>query len=160
MFSKALAVLTLVLSVNAHAIFAPPLGVTGTPARSDVQRPSTAKPCGKINPASTIDTSTPVVANADGTFTVTATDFNAGADGSRAVKTATVDATGSGTSFTGAATVNTNGNPKPSSVGSDQVTLALPAGTTCSGGASGNLCLVSLTTTAGFGSCVVVQQGA
>ena len=47
----------------------PALGVKGTPKRSDVQRPSTAKPCGTINPATTIDTSTAVAAGADGSVT-------------------------------------------------------------------------------------------
>ena len=36
--------------------------------------------------------------------------------------------------------------------------MQLPAGTTCTGGASKNLCLVSFTTAGGFGNCVVVQQ--
>jgi hypothetical protein len=48
----------------------------------------------------------------------------------------------------------------PTGNGNDQVSASLPAGTTCTGGASGDLCLVSFATTAGFGNCVVVQQGA
>jgi len=36
----------------------------------------------------------------------------------------------------------------------------MPAGMNCTGGASGNLCLASFKTTAGFGNCVVVSQGA
>ncbi len=63
--------------VHAHVALAPALGVAGTPQRSDVQRPSKAKPCGTINIASTLDTSTAVTAAADGSFTVTATNFNA-----------------------------------------------------------------------------------
>lgn len=39
------------------------------------------------------------------------------------------------------------------------MTAALPAGTTCTGGATGNKCLVSFKTAGGFGNCVVVQQG-
>lgn len=69
--------LAISVQVNAHAAIAPALGVDGTPVRADVQRPSTASPCGTVNVASTLDTSTPVQAAADGTFTATATDFNA-----------------------------------------------------------------------------------
>lgn len=158
-FASAAVLLAISAQVNAHAAIAPALGVSGTPARSDVQRPSTAKPCGTIDVASTIDTSTPIQAAADGTFTATVTDFNAGADGSRSVS-GTVDATGAGTSFAGTVTVSKNGDAAPTTVGSDQITAALPAGTTCTGGTAGNLCLVSFKTTAGFGNCVVVAQGA
>ncbi|GAW08656.1 gas1-like protein [Lentinula edodes] len=59
-----------------------------------------------------------------------------------------------------AVTVSQNGDAAPTTVGSDQIVAALPAGTTCSGGTAGNLCLVQFTTTAGFGNCVVVAQGA
>jgi len=163
MFSKVFATISVLLAVSSqvhgHAIIAPPLGVTGTPARSDVQRPSTASPCGTINVASTLDTSTPVQAAADGTFTTTATDFNAGADGSTSVS-AKVDPTAQGTTFTTPVTVSANGIAAPTTVGSAQIVAALPAGTTCSGGTAGNLCLVQFTTTAGFGNCVVVAQGA
>jgi hypothetical protein len=48
----------------------PALGVKGTPKRSDVQRPSTAKPCGKIDIASNLDASTAIAAAADGTVTM------------------------------------------------------------------------------------------
>ncbi|KAH7869308.1 uncharacterized protein C8R40DRAFT_1131130 [Lentinula edodes] len=163
MFSKVFASLSVLLAisvqVNAHAAIAPALGVDGTPVRADVQRPSTASPCGTVNVASTLDTSTPVQAAADGTFTATATDFNAGADGSRSV-TAKVDPTAQGKTFSTAVTVSQNGDAAPTTVGSDQIVAALPAGTTCSGGTAGNLCLVQFTTTAGFGNCVVVAQGA
>ncbi|KAJ7734822.1 hypothetical protein B0H16DRAFT_1676759 [Mycena metata] len=150
--------LALAAQTSAHAIPSPALGVKGTPARSDVQRPSTAKPCGSIDPATTIDTSTAIPAAADGTVTMTVTDFNAGADGSRSVAVQ-VDASGKGTSFV-AGTVSKNGNAAPTTVGSDQVTFTLPAGTKCVGGKAGNLCLVSVKTTAGFGACTVVSQGA
>ena len=36
----------------------------------------------------------------------------------------------------------------------------MPAGTTCSGGATGDKCLVSFKTAGNFGNCVVVQQAA
>jgi hypothetical protein len=81
MFSKTLTALTflcaLTLQVNAHSGITPALGVSGTFARGNVQRPSTASPCGNINVAQNIDTSTPVVAAANGQFTATVTNFNA-----------------------------------------------------------------------------------
>ena len=109
--------LSLSLQAHAHAAIAPALDVQGTPARSDVQRPSTAKPCGNAA-LSGIDTSTAVTAAANGSFTATITNFNAyascltypwlsanlsgsvrrGRDGSTQV-TAQVDATGTGESF-------------------------------------------------------------
>lgn len=82
MFSKLLTSSALVLAVSlqahAHAAVAPALGVSGTPVRADVQRPSTAQPCGTgVNIASDIDSSTAVTAAADGSFDATAIDFNA-----------------------------------------------------------------------------------
>jgi len=63
------------VEVSAHAAINPALGVKATAARNDVQRPSTAKPCG--NAALTaIDTSTAVKASADGSFTVDIENFN------------------------------------------------------------------------------------
>ncbi|KAJ7798204.1 hypothetical protein B0H14DRAFT_42979 [Mycena olivaceomarginata] len=150
--------LALAAQTSAHAIPSPALGVKGAPARSDVQRPSTAKPCGNIDPATTLDTSTATPVAADGSVTLDVTNFNAGADGSTSVAVS-VDATGKGTSFV-AGTVTTNGNPAPKAVETDKVTFTLPAGTKCTGGAAGNLCLVSVKTTAGFGACTVVSQGA
>ena len=44
-------------------------------------------------------------------------------------------------------------------MGSQPLTVSLPAGTKCTGGNTGNLCLVSFTTAGRFGNCVVVQQG-
>lgn len=80
MFSKIFAFTAVILAfsaqVHAHAAVAPALGVSGTPTRNDVQNPSTASPCGKIDIASALATSTPVVAAANGTFTVTAIDYN------------------------------------------------------------------------------------
>jgi len=153
-------VLALGLQVNAHAGVTPALGVTGTFARSNVQRPSTAKPCG--NAALTaIDTSTPVNAAADGTMTMTIKNFDGGKDGSRAIKSLTIDSTGTGKSFKAAAAsaVTKNGDAAPPSAGSQQITVKMPAGTKCTGGKSGNLCLMSMTTDGGFGNCVVVKQG-
>ncbi|TCD63495.1 hypothetical protein EIP91_005354 [Steccherinum ochraceum] len=153
LFSTSALVFGLALQAQAHTIISPALGVTGTPARSDVQRPSTASPCGNENIAQEIGGSTAVTAAADGTFTVTAQNFNAGQDGSRQV-TAQVDATGTGKSFV-AAKVTKNGDLAPTDVGTQQITAQLPANTKCA--ASG--CLVAFKTAGGFGNCVVVKQG-
>jgi hypothetical protein len=163
MFSKSfiapLFLLALSSSVNAHAAIAPALGVKGNPVRGDVQRPSATAPCGTINIAQNIDTSTAVQANANGSFSPSITNFNPGADGSRSIKTVQVDATGTGKSFVAAQMV-VNGDPNPTSDTTEQLTVQLPAGTKCSGGANKDLCLASFTTTSGFGNCVVVSQGA
>jgi hypothetical protein len=80
MFSKSLIapifLLALTSSVNAHAGVSPALGVKGNLARSDVQRPSQAKPCGNIDIAQNLDTSTAVNANGNGSFAASITDFN------------------------------------------------------------------------------------
>jgi hypothetical protein len=151
--------IALSLQAHAHAAVAPVIGVSGAPKRSDVKRPSNANPCGAgVNIATALRSATPVAAAADGTFTATVTNFNGGQDGSRQVS-AKVDATGAGKSFV-AATVSKNGNGNPTGTGSEQIVAKLPAGTACKGGASGNVCLVQFTTTAGFGNCVAVQQKA
>jgi hypothetical protein len=80
MFSKSfiatIFLLALTSSVNAHAAVSPPLGVKGDPKRTDVQQPSKADPCGNVNIAQNIDTSTPTDAFANGTFSASITDFN------------------------------------------------------------------------------------
>lgn len=80
MFSKSfiapIFLLALTSSVNAHAGITPALGVKGNLARSDVQRPSTAQPCGNINIAQNLDTSTAVNADASGNFLPSITNFN------------------------------------------------------------------------------------
>jgi hypothetical protein len=83
---------------------------------------------------------------------------SSGKDGSRQV-TMTVDATGTGAKFV-AGKVTANGQAAPATTGTEKITASLPAGTTCTGGASKNKCLASFTTAGGFGNCVVVQQGA
>jgi len=70
-----------------------------------------------------------------------------------------VDASGTGANFV-AGKVTANGEAAPASTGTEKITASLPAGTACSGGASGDLCLASFKTAGGFGNCVVVQQGA
>ena len=80
MFSKSfiapIFLLALTSSVNAHAAIAPALGVKGNTTRSDVQRPSQAKPCGNINIAQNLDNSTAVNANAKGIFAANITGFD------------------------------------------------------------------------------------
>ena len=105
--ATAVLALSLALEASAHALVTPALGVQGAGARANVQRPSTASPCGNVNIAATLGTSTAVAATGD-TFSATITNFNAGVDGSRQV-TAKVDATGTGKSFVNAV-VTTNGD--------------------------------------------------
>lgn len=64
-------------SVNAHAGVSPALGVKGQLARSDVQRPSANSPCGTVDVAQNLDSSTAVQADATGNFSPSITDFNA-----------------------------------------------------------------------------------
>ncbi|KAJ7224928.1 hypothetical protein B0H12DRAFT_1223887 [Mycena haematopus] len=158
MFSSSLlTLLLLVARASAHAMPSPALGVAGVPTRTDVQRPSAAQPCGSVPIAANINNSTAVPVEADGmTVMLNVTNFNAGADGSRSVSVL-VDPTATGKNFT-KATVTKNGNANPTSDGTDQIKLTLPAGTKCSGGTDGNLCLLSVKTTTGFGACSVVQQ--
>nr|GAT42574.1 predicted protein [Mycena chlorophos] len=156
-FSTIAIVLALALNVHAHASPVPMLGVSGIPTRNDVQNPSTGSPCGKINIAETINSSASVAMEADGrTAKINVTDYNAGADGSRSVSVL-VDPTGTGKHFV-AANVTKNGDPAPKTVGSDLVTVVLPAGTECSGGVDGASCLLSVKTTAGFGGCTLITQ--
>ncbi|CAE6464201.1 unnamed protein product [Rhizoctonia solani] len=156
-FSKTLLVLAaLSTSVLGHAAVAPALGAKGTTvARNNAQRPTNAKPCGNTA-LSAIDSSNAVTMNGN-SFTVTATNFNGGRDGSTQF-TAQVDSTGKGTSFK-AATVTKNGEAAPKGTGNVQITVQMPAGTTCTGGTAGNRCLVSFKSAGGFGNCVVVSSG-
>ncbi|KAF8524636.1 hypothetical protein BU17DRAFT_24800, partial [Hysterangium stoloniferum] len=152
-----LVVCGLVLQGYAHSGVFPALGVNGTLSRSDVQRPSTKKPCGKI-PLTDIDTSTAVPADDQGSVDLTATNFNLKADGSLSFS-AEVNSDGTGKTFT-AANVTKNGDAAPTTLGSQPLVVQLPAGTKCTGGKAQNLCVLSLKTTSGFGNCVVVSQGA
>jgi len=156
-FTAPIFLLVLTSSVNAQAVVAPALGVKGTPVLGDVQRPSADHPCGNVNIAQTLDTSTPVAADANGTFLASIDSFDVGPDGSRFVQVMQVDASGAGENFVPAGMV-VNGNPAPRNDATQQLFVQLPAGTQCTGGASKNLCLASFTTTAGFGNCVVVSQ--
>ncbi|KIJ57029.1 hypothetical protein M422DRAFT_773739 [Sphaerobolus stellatus SS14] len=160
MFSKVLIISGLVASFAmqgyAHAAIAPELGVAGTPVRGNVLRANNN--CGGADLAA-IDTST-ALPIANGVVSgLTITNFNGGADGSRSIKSASVNTDGTGKTFA-AATVTQNGDAAPATVGSEPLSVTLPAGTTCTGGTDGNRCLLSLTTTAGFGNCVVLTSGA
>ncbi|THU80705.1 hypothetical protein K435DRAFT_633392, partial [Dendrothele bispora CBS 962.96] len=142
---------------KAGAIIAPALGVSGDGSSSDVQTPGDSG-CGNIDVSQTLGSATPVQAASDGTFTVTATNFDSGSDGSREIQAATVDPTAKGTDFDTQCTISQNGEAAPTATGSQQIIAKLPDNTQCTGGTAGNLCLVSFKTTAGFGNCVVVQQ--
>ncbi|KAH8702833.1 hypothetical protein GQ44DRAFT_631182 [Phaeosphaeriaceae sp. PMI808] len=162
MFSKSALLFSVILAfsaieVSAHAAINPALGVKGAATRNDAQRPSNNKPCGN-SALTAIDTSTAVTADASGSFTVDIQNFNGGRDGSRQV-TMQVDAAGKGANFV-AGKVTANGQAAPATTGTEKITASLPAGTKCTGGAAGNLCLASFKTAGGFGNCVVVQQGA
>ncbi|KAG8717330.1 hypothetical protein FRC11_003775 [Ceratobasidium sp. 423] len=155
-FSKSLLVVAaLAAQVLGHAVVQPVMGVNGKAVRADTQRPSTAKPCGNTA-LSKIDSSQSIAMTGT-SFSADAVNFNANKDGSLEF-TASVDPTGTGKSFK-AATITTNGPAAPPKVGTNaQLSVSLPAGTTCSGGATKDLCLVSFKSASGFGNCVVVKQ--
>ncbi|CAE6517038.1 unnamed protein product [Rhizoctonia solani] len=156
-FSKTLIVVAaLAAQILAHSVVQPVMGVSGKAVRSDTQRPSTAKPCG--NTAFSKLASSQSIAMSGTTFTATATNFNANVDGSMQF-TASFDPTGTGKSFK-SATITQNGPNAPPKVGQTaQLSVQLPAGTKCTGGASKDSCLVSFKSASGFGNCVVVKQG-
>lgn len=162
MFINSLVVSSVILALTSqvfgHATINPPLGVTGTAVRADALRPSTAQPCGAVSGtiSSLLATSSSVAASGN-SFTATITNYNGGQDGSTQV-TAQVDPTGEGKTFT-AATVTKNGVLAPPAAGSAQITVALPAGTTCTGGTNKDTCLVAFKTAGGFGNCIAVTQG-
>ncbi|KAI0358034.1 hypothetical protein OH77DRAFT_1373086, partial [Trametes cingulata] len=155
------AVLCLSISLQAHAQAAifPALGVRGTPSRSDVQRPSKHGECGKVDIHKAIDSSQAVQADGNGKFSVKVLNFETGKDGSRELTEALVDPTGKGSSFESVKIVQ-NGDRTPTSTGTQEIVAQLPSNADCSGGSSGNRCLVSFKTAGGFGNCVVVQKGA
>ncbi|CAE6421349.1 unnamed protein product [Rhizoctonia solani] len=155
-FSKTLIVVAaLAAQVLAHAVVQPVMGVNGKAVRADTQRPSTAKPCG--NTAISKLDSSQSIAMTGTTFTATSTNFNAKKDGSM-LFTAEVDPTGTGKSFK-AATITKNGPDAPPKVGETaELSVSLPAGTKCTGGANKDSCLVSFKSSSGFGNCVVVKQ--
>ena len=144
---------------NAHAGVNPALGVKGQMVRSDIQRPSADSPCGKVNVAQNLDSSTAVQPDANGNVSLSITDINGGAGSSRSIQEVKVDAFGTGKNLVAAKMV-VNGNANPVTVGTDKLTAQFDSGIKCTGGADKNLCLASFTTTAGFRNCVIVPQGA
>ena len=79
MLSKSFIALIFVVSIssaNAQVVIAPPLGVTGEVTDYDVHVPSHRHPCGKVNIAQTLDSSTVVPADANGQFSVNITNYN------------------------------------------------------------------------------------
>lgn len=145
--------------VAAHSMVKPPLGVAGAPIRADTQRPNNRRPCGRMDIASNIDSTEPIPVAADGTFSAEIENFNRFIDGSRSVR-GVVDPTGTGEGFGPRVNMLQNGALNPFQLGTEQITGSIPQGMQCTGGASGNLCLVRFTNTVGFGNCVVLQQGA
>jgi hypothetical protein len=78
MISKSfVALIFLFASVNAQVCMNPALGVSGTPSAQDVQNPTDAKPCGDINIAQNLETSTPIQADQDGKFSPSIISFAA-----------------------------------------------------------------------------------
>ena len=59
-----------------HAIITPALGVNGVGTRNDVQRPTNATMCGKVNITATIGTSGTIALSASGIFSANITNFN------------------------------------------------------------------------------------
>lgn len=151
--------LSLLAKVNGHAVVSPALGVAGAPVRNDAQR-TALRPCGRMNVAQNLDSSETITPAADGSITMTINNFNPGLDGSRSIRKAKLDTTGTG-NFDTDVTVTKNGTPRaPTKTGNEQITVQMPAGVKCTGGATGDLCVMSFTTLSGFGNCVVVKQGA
>ncbi|KAL0574498.1 hypothetical protein V5O48_007473 [Marasmius crinis-equi] len=163
MFSRTIVLATLglalLMQVHGHAIVSPALGITGEPVRKDAQRIG-SDPCSRTNIAKNIDSSKTITPKADGSITMTINNFNANLDGSRRIFEAKLDTTGTGKSFDTRVDVSKNGEPRPKEkVGSEEITVQMPKGAKCTGGASGNLCLMRFMTLSGFGNCVVVKQG-
>ncbi|KAG7095959.1 hypothetical protein E1B28_006643 [Marasmius oreades] len=149
--------LALMVQVNGHSVVSPAMGVTGAPVREDAQRTG-RRPCGRMDVAQNIDSSQTITPNADGSITMTINNFNPRRDGSREIEKASIDADGTG-DFATPVTVTKNGETSPKTrTGSEQITVMMPPGMKCTGGAAGNLCVMSFTTISGFGNCVVVAQ--
>ncbi|KAF8592117.1 hypothetical protein K439DRAFT_1256837, partial [Ramaria rubella] len=132
----------------------PALGVSGTFNRTNVQTPSAAAPCGNV-PVN-IDSSVAVPVN-NGTVTLTAINFNGGTDGSRSFS-AKISADGTTNNMVPAQVI-TNGDVSPTGPGSQPIVVQMPNGIQCTGGQTGNLCLLAMVSAGGFGNCAVVSQG-
>jgi hypothetical protein len=183
MLSKSFTALTVFIiltsSANAQDTITPPnppfLDLKETPISGEAQRPSIVDPCTNVNIAQNLDTSTCVTADETGAFLLSYVNVDpwvhspcpyvtsehvgwilnvfSGADGSRSIETVQVDASGTGNNFVAA-------QMAPANDDTQQFIIQLPAGTICTGGTNRNLCLASITTALGPGSCVVVSQAA
>ncbi|KAF8462642.1 hypothetical protein DFH94DRAFT_483758, partial [Russula ochroleuca] len=100
------------------------------------------------------------LAPTEGYYYPVITNAAAGGKGSQQIAKVQVDASGAGNSFVDATTGILNNGPKdPTTANAPyKLTVQLPEGTKCTGGTNKNLCLVSFTTTAGYGNCVVFSQ--
>jgi hypothetical protein len=159
--AASLFLLALALQVNGHALIEPALGIPVGGTRNDVTRPSQGQPCGKgVNVQAEIAGTTAVQANPDGSFVVNISNFNKNIDGSRKIVESNIDATATGQSFNAKADITQNGDLSSKTLSTQQLTVQMPAGTTCTGGTDGASCVVSFKTAGGFGNCVLVSQAA
>ncbi|KAH9986117.1 hypothetical protein BJV77DRAFT_1082340 [Russula vinacea] len=144
-------------SVNAQVCMEPALGVSGTPTAQDVRKPTDALPCGGVNIAQNLESSTPIQADKDGKFSPSSlASQRDGSGGSQSIATVKVDPSATGNNFV-AANMLTNGPSAPAQAGTQQLSVQLPTGINCTGGTGKNLCLASFVTTQGEGNCVVVK---
>jgi Egh16-like virulence factor len=139
------------------------LGVTKTTnlGTGDAIRVSTQDPCGpNVNLASlSADDATPL--NSDGTLSMSV--FQVNGDGAGPFNVA-IDTTGTGKSFDTPVDVTTQvpGTNGVSGASEEAFPLDVKVSTNvaCTGGTTGNLCLVQVKNPSGFGGCGVIQQGA
>jgi len=135
--------LLLVPAISAHA------GLTGNPSKFQRSDVLTSPGC-NIQLA----LASPIKANSDGTFAAVCKSFNGGTDGATTIKSALIDTTGGGTAFSVPTKILKNGNPDPQSATQNTLEFQIPPETNCKGG----VCLIQGKTTAGFFSCIAVQQ--
>jgi hypothetical protein len=69
-------VLASTTSVYVQAAVVPALGVKGTPAIGDIQRPSITERCVDVDTTQNLDTSIAVIADASGAFSLSIVNFN------------------------------------------------------------------------------------
>jgi len=139
------------------------LGVTKTTnlGTGDAIRVSTQDPCGpNVNLASlSADDATPL--NSDGTLSMSV--FQVNGDGAGPFNVA-IDTTGTGKSFDTPVDITTQvpGTNGVSGASEEAFPLDIKVSTNvaCTGGTTGNLCLVQVKNPSGFGGCGVIQQGA
>jgi hypothetical protein len=141
----------------------PALGVKKTTGLSPANaiRVSSQNPCGPNVKLASLSAADATALNADGTLSMSV--FQINGDGAGPFNVA-IDASGTGKSFNTPADVTTQvpGKNGVSNAANKAFPLDIkvPAGVACSGGTSGNLCLVQVKNRSGFGGCGVIQQGA